>query len=232
VTVRKRTVAARAFVKEIRDSNLVVKENRSDPKSPTIVLSPLAANLSRVFVVGVLLEKDEVKPDSGIYRLRVSDPTGSISAYVSNYQPVAMRQIMNVEPPCFVTVVGRVRTFERDGRVITVIRPEYIAEVDADVRGVWMAETLKATLERLEAFKNGSVPEDVRNMVLEHYGDRTSEYEEVVEKVKDILREEYIIEAVRNEDEPEEDELEEILGEDTEYEDDDFSELLTLSKNH
>jgi len=224
---RKRAVATRAFIKEIRDSNLVVKENKNDPKSPTTVLSPLGANLNRVFVVGVLLEKEEVRPDSGIYRLRISDPTGSMSAYVSNYQPVAMRQIMNVEPPCFVAMVGRVRTFERDGRTITIIRPEYVTEVDADVRSIWMVETLKATVERLEAFKNGSLPDDVRERVLEHYGDRAAEYEEMVERVRDVVREEYIIDAAGKEEELADDELESLLGEDSEAEDFDLGDFVS-----
>ena len=54
--IRSRATAVRAFIKEIRDSKVTTKENSNDPKSPTIVVSPLGAKLNRVFVVGALLD--------------------------------------------------------------------------------------------------------------------------------------------------------------------------------
>ena len=216
--IRSRATAVRAFIKEIRDSKVTTKENSNDPKSPTIVVSPLGAKLNRVFVVGALLDKDEAKPDSGIYRLRIGDPTGTISAYVSNYQPVALRQTLSLDPPCIVAVVGKVRTFERNNRIYTVIRPEYITVVDEETRNHWWLETLKATAERIKALKDGKLPQDVRTIVETHYGDRTKEFEEVVKRVHEILKEEFMIETAKEEEEPTEEELEEILKEDEEIE--------------
>jgi RPA family protein len=62
------------------------------------------------------------------------------------------------EPPAYVAVVGKLRTYERGDRTNVAIEPESIAEVDEATRDAWVAETASQTRERLDAFESGDAP--------------------------------------------------------------------------
>jgi RPA family protein len=62
------------------------------------------------------------------------------------------------EPPAYVAVVGKLRTYERGDRTNVAIEPESITEVDEATRDVWVAETASQTRKRLEAFEIGDAP--------------------------------------------------------------------------
>ena len=195
----RRECAVRAFAIEINSTQHMLK---GEGKQPVYAITPLGAKINRVYFVGVLLEKDEVKPDSGVWRLRIADPTGSIRAYVSHYQPEVLERVLDdLEPFKLVAVVGKLRVIEANGRKIPIIRPETINEVDKDVYNFWLFETLKATEERLENYKN-----DSENLAKKLYGQTDlNKYYQELQKVKDILREEYITNISEQEQIPEED---------------------------
>ena len=81
-----------------------------------------------------------------------------------------------------------------------------------------MARNAEGYRRKNKALKDGKLPQDVRTIVESHYGDRTKEFEEVVKRVHEILKEEFMIETAKEEEEPTEEELEEILKEDEELE--------------
>jgi len=73
--------------------------------------------------------------------------------YAGQYQPEAASKLRDLEPPAYVAVVGKPRTYETDdGTVRVSVRPESITEVDANTRDRWVAETAKRTIERVAAF--------------------------------------------------------------------------------
>ncbi|GAA0519050.1 hypothetical protein SAMN04488066_12234 [Halorubrum aquaticum] len=147
-----REVARRVFASEFNDAGYTFKES-DDERAPVYLLLPTGESANRVFFVGTLTEKEDVGEDSEYWRGRVVDPTGTFFVYAGQYQPEAASKLRDLEPPAYVAVVGKPRTYETDdGTVRVSVRPESITEVDATVRDRWVAETANRTIARVAAF--------------------------------------------------------------------------------
>lgn len=147
-----REVARRTFASEFNDAGYTFKES-DDERAPVYLLLPTGESANRVFFVGTLTEKEDVGEDSEYWRGRIVDPTGTFFVYAGQYQPEAASKLRDLEPPAYVAVVGKPRTYETDdGTVRVSVRPESITEVDASVRDRWVAETAQRTIERVAAF--------------------------------------------------------------------------------
>ena len=148
-----REVARRVFASEFNDSTYTFKES-DDERAPNYALLPTGDRANRVFLVGTLTETEDVGEDSEYWRGRVVDPTGTFFVYAGQYQPEAASILRDTEPPAYVAVVGKPRTYEtEDGTVNVSVRPESIAVVDAATRDRWVVETAERTLDRIEAFE-------------------------------------------------------------------------------
>ncbi|ELY89920.1 RPA family protein [Natrialba taiwanensis] len=146
-----REVARRVFASEFNDSTYTFKES-DDERAPNFALLPTGDRANRVFVVGTLTETEDVGEDSEYWRGRVVDPTGTFFVYAGQYQPEAASMLRETEPPAYVSVVGKPRTYQTDdGSVNVSLRPESIAVVDAATRDRWVVETADRTLDRIEA---------------------------------------------------------------------------------
>jgi RPA family protein len=165
----RREVAYRLFATEYDDadrSHSVSDEERA----PNYVVTPTGARVNRLFVVGVLTEVESVSED--YLRARVVDPTGPFVVYAGQDQPEAMRFLEATEPPTFVAVTGKARTFqpEDSDRVYTSVRPESINEVDAETRDRWVIQAAEATLDRIariaEARATGLAGPDLETTLL------------------------------------------------------------------
>jgi RPA family protein len=115
-------------------------------------------DVNRVFVVGTLIETADVGSDSEYWRGKVFAADSPVYVYASNYQPEAMAALKAAEPPMYVAVVGKLRTYERGDRTNVAIEPESITEVDEATRDSWVAETANQTRKRLDAFETGDAP--------------------------------------------------------------------------
>ncbi|SEK89820.1 RPA family protein [Haloferax larsenii] len=147
-----REVARRVFAQEFNDAGYTFKES-DDERAPVYLLLPTGERANRVFLVGTLTEKDDVGEDNEYWRGRIVDPTGTFFVYAGQYQPEAASALRDLEPPAYVAVVGKPRTYETDDGSINVsVRPESITEVDAATRDRWVSETATRTLERIESF--------------------------------------------------------------------------------
>ncbi|QLG60668.1 RPA family protein [Halorarum salinum] len=147
-----REVARRAFAREYNDGSYTFKESE-DERAPLYLLLPTGERANRVFLVGTLTEKEDVGEDSEYWRGRIVDPTGTFFVYAGQYQPEAASALRELEPPAYVAVVGKPRTYETDdGNVNVSVRPESITAVDAATRDRWVVETARRTLERVERF--------------------------------------------------------------------------------
>ena len=147
-----REVARRVFATEFNDAGYTFKES-DDERAPVYLLLPTGESANRVFFVGTLTEKEDVGEDSEYWRGRIVDPTGTFFVYAGQYQPEAASKLRDTEPPAYVAVVGKPRTYETDdGTVRVSVRPESITEVDAATRDRWVAETARRTIERVAAF--------------------------------------------------------------------------------
>lgn len=147
-TEMNREVAYRLFATEFDDSTFAFSES-DEERAPNYVVTPTGARINRLFLVGVLTEVEQVGDD--ILRGRVVDPTGAFVLYAGQYQPDEQAFLETAEPPTFVAVTGKARTFEPDDsdQVYTSVRPESINQVDAETRDRWTVQTAEHTLERI-----------------------------------------------------------------------------------
>ena len=147
-----REVARRAFATEFNDAGYTFKES-DDDRAPLYALLPTGARANRVFVVGTLMETEDVGDESEYWRGRIVDPTGTFFTYAGQYQPEAAAALRELETPTFVAIVGKPRTYETDeGDVRVSLRPESITVVDQATRDRWVVETAERTIERIGAF--------------------------------------------------------------------------------
>ena len=173
-----REVAQRAFAAEFNDSSYTFKES-DDDRAPVYALLPTGEQANRVFFVGTLTETDDVGEDNEYWQGRIVDPTGTFFVYAGQYQPEAASTLRELEPPAYVAVVGKPRTYETDdGNVTVSVRPESITPVDAATRDRWVAETAERTLERIQAFDDEA--NEYARMAREQYGEELSTYKQAV----------------------------------------------------
>jgi RPA family protein len=171
-----REVARRVFAREFNDASHTFKES-DDERAPVYLLLPTGERANRVFLVGTLTEKEDVGEDDEYWRGRIVDPTGTFFVYAGQYQPDAASTLRDLEPPAYVSVVGKPRTYETDdGSVNVSVRPESITAVDATTRDRWVVETAQRTLERVAAFEDES--NEYARMAREEYDLSVDEYRE------------------------------------------------------
>jgi RPA family protein len=187
-TVPTREVARRAFAREFNDAGYTFKES-DDERAPVYALLPTGERANRVFLAGTLTETEDIGEDSEYWRGRIVDPTGTFFTYAGQYQPEAASALRDLEPPAYVTVVGKPRTFETDdGDVNVSVRPESISVVDADTRDRWVVETAERTLDRIEAFDDDE--NEYAAMAREQYDYGVGPYEDAVVEALQSLEEE------------------------------------------
>ncbi|WP_160135091.1 RPA family protein [Halococcus salsus] len=174
-----RKVARRVFAREFNDATETFKES-DEERAPVYVLLPSGERANRVFFVGTLTETEDVGSDSEYWQGRVVDPTGTFYVYAGQYQPEAASTLREIEPPAYVAVAGKPRTFETDdGQTNVAVRPESITVVDAETRDRWVVETAARTTERIQAFEAD-----------------TNEYARMAEERYDLPLDDYRQEAV------------------------------------
>ncbi|USZ72462.1 hypothetical protein [Natronosalvus halobius] len=146
-----REVAYRVFAGEFDDADYSHAES-DEERAPNYVITPTGARLNRVFVVGALTEVTAVNDE--MLRARVVDPTGAFVVYAGQYQPDELAFLERIDPPAFVAVTGKARTFQPDDSdvVYTSIRPESIATVDPETRERWVVSAAEQTLERVGTY--------------------------------------------------------------------------------
>jgi len=148
-----RETAWRVFATELNSSTLEIKA--TEEKMPSYIVSPLGAKINRILITGVLTEKENVgSEEEPMWRGRIQDVSGSFFINVGKFQPEASAAIADIEAPCFVAAVGRVRSYTTDdGRTFITVRPEHIVKIDEKQRNEWILETAKSTWKRLKDTK-------------------------------------------------------------------------------
>jgi RPA family protein len=179
-TTPTREVAQRVFAREFNDATYTFKES-DDDRAPLYVLLPTGARANRVFIVGTLTETEDVGEDSEYWQGRVVDPNGdTFFMYAGQYQPDAASMLRELEPPAYVAVVGKPRTYEtEEGDINVSVRPESISQVDEATRDRWVVETAQRTLDRITQFDEPSAGE-YAEMAREQYGEDIEPYRQSV----------------------------------------------------
>ncbi|MDD1756870.1 MAG: glycerol dehydrogenase [Methanomassiliicoccales archaeon] len=148
-----RELAWRVFAAEFSSSRLELKGEGD--KAPSHLVTPLGAMINRLFVVGVLTDVDNIGTgEEPLWRARIQDPTGTFYLSSGQYQPEATAALAKIQPPKFVAVVGKARTYSpEEGTMYVSIRPEKVQVVDITTRDHWVLETSKATLRRIDGME-------------------------------------------------------------------------------
>ncbi|WNY29053.1 hypothetical protein MmiEs2_12670 [Methanimicrococcus stummii] len=188
-----REIAVRMFAKELKDSDLVYREEE-EQYAPQYVLTPTGAKANRILISGVLTEVENIGTGAEYYRARISDPTGTFTVYAGQYQAEAARFLSEAQTPSFVTIVGKVTSFKTDdGNTILSIRPEYIQNSDEKDRNIWTLETAEKTYERIVAVEAAGAAEpetetneNIKNAI-EHYMPEFSEYRKMIVQALDAI---------------------------------------------
>ena len=188
-----REVARRVFAGEFNDATYTFKES-DDDRAPVYVLLPTGQRANRVFVVGTLTETEDVGEDAEYWQGRIVDPNGdTFFTYAGQYQPEAASALRDLDPPAYVSVVGKPRTYETDeGDVNVSVRPESITKVDEATRDRWVVETAERTLDRIERFQDataeeGAIPDEYVAMATEEYDLPVENYRRAVVEALESL---------------------------------------------
>ncbi|AIG97654.1 RPA family protein [Archaeoglobus fulgidus] len=221
----KREVARRVFAKELMNSTYTLKDESE--KSPVYVLTPLGLKCNRVFIIGVLTEKEERGEDGSIYRIRVVDQTGSFVGYVGRYQPEAYEALEDIDTLTLVALTAKVRVFEGETGKFVTLRPETISIADPESRDYWVMETAIQTLERIKEMEKGE--KETARLAMEVYNTNLEEYKNAVREAIARVMEDYGEIGVEEEEEEEIEEEEfEVEEEEISFEEEeiDLTELL------
>lgn len=168
-----REIAHRVFAAEFNDATHTFQESDED-RAPVYALLPTGAKANRVFIAGTLTETNNVGTEDEYWQGRIVDPTATVFTYAGQYQSEAAAFLRETEPPAFVAVVGKPRSYETDdGNLNVSLRPEHISVVDAKTRNRWVADTATQTLDRIEAFDDSN---PYARMSKEQYGDNIEQY--------------------------------------------------------
>lgn len=180
-----REVAHRLFAAEFNDATYTFQES-DDDRAPVYALLPTGEKANRVFIVGTLTETNNVGNDEEYWQGRIVDPTDTVFAYAGQYQPEAAAFLREIEPPAFVAIVGKPRSYETDDGMVNVsLRPEHITNVDKQTRQRWVTETASRTLDRVEKFDTDGNP--YARMAREHYGGNIEQYrQQVIEALESL----------------------------------------------
>ncbi|RRJ31189.1 RPA family protein [Halocatena pleomorpha] len=164
------------FATEFNDATYTFKESSED-RAPVYALLPTGERANRVFVAGTLTETQDVGSESEYWQGRVVDPSGTFFVYAGQYQPEAATVLREAEPPVYVSIVGKPRTYETDdGEMNVSLRPESISITDAGTRDRWVVETALRTVERASDAETD--PTEYDQMAAERYERSPEQYKQ------------------------------------------------------
>ena len=144
-----RETAIRVFSKELNSSVKSLKG--SEEMSPTYVVTPLGTMINRVLIAGVLTEIENAgTEEEPMWRGKVQDVAGNFFISVGKFQQEASASMANLEAPCYVSMIGKVRTYTtNDDRTFVSVRPEHIVRIEEQDYFAWLLETARSVWKRL-----------------------------------------------------------------------------------
>lgn len=148
-----REVAWRVFASEYNSSTLEIKGEGE--KAPSYVITPLGAMVNRIFIVGLITDLQNNGTEQEPYwRALLSDGMSKYYIYAGKYNPEATVMLSKLEPPAYVAVVGKSRTYSpEEGKFFVSIRPEKIVAVEESVKDNWVLDAARSTLDRIECME-------------------------------------------------------------------------------
>ena len=148
-----RQIAYRCFSDDLKDVEIV--ERADEEFAAQFVITKSGAKINRIFVVGTLLDIEDVGSGEPFWKLRIADPKGVFIANIGQYSPIQPQDAAEkLVAPCFVSVVAKVKPNEYNEKVSGQLAIESINVVDAATYDRWVDETDALTKARMEKLDN------------------------------------------------------------------------------
>lgn len=145
----KREIAWRIFSDDLKD--VTILEKADEEFAPQYVMTKSGAKVNRVFIVGTLIDLDDIGTDTPFWKLRINDPKGVFTANIGQYSPnQAQDMVETLEYPCYVAIIGKIKAREHDDTIYSSIAVESITLSDVETCERWIAETEELTKARME----------------------------------------------------------------------------------
>lgn len=192
-----RKTAKRVFARELADATHQFKES-DDERAPNWTLFPTGIKANRVLAAGTLTEKEDVGNDNEYWKARIIDNSGAeFYAYAGQYQPDAASFIRRVDPPAYVSTVGKISTYTPDPDddnpepdTYVSLSPEEMTKVDQMTRTNWTIETANHTLARIQRFEDaresGDLSPLMQDAIAEYGGDLETYHQAAVDALEAI----------------------------------------------
>jgi len=146
-----RETAWRVTARELEGS--LEEEKGVGDRSPTYLVSPFGARMSRVLLAGALSPAEPIgrEEPTTFWRARLSDPTGAVGITAGSFQPRAMAQLRSATTSRPAIVVGRAHLYRsRDGVGTVSVRAEGVRAVAEGQEREVLADIVRQTLDRLD----------------------------------------------------------------------------------
>jgi len=149
----KREIAWRVFSDDLK--NVEIVERADEEFAPSFVITASGARVNRVFIVGTLLNIEDVGSGEPFWKLRISDPKGIFNANIGQYSPIQPQDMAeSLEAPTFVAIVAKVKPNSFNDKVSGQLAVESITVVDTKTYDRWVDETTNLTKARMEKLSN------------------------------------------------------------------------------
>lgn len=150
-TTFKRSSVTKMLIAELVRTTHALPKGKDQYDAQTY-LSPTGRTITKVMICGTAIEMEDVGKDSSLWRLRISDPSGTVQVYAGMYQPEAAAAIAQLNVPCFVAVIGKINIYKpEEGSHIVSIRPDSVTIIDGKNRDDFI---LDASLSLIRGVKN------------------------------------------------------------------------------
>jgi len=144
-----RQIAYRCFSDDLKDVEIV--ERADEEFAAQFVITKSGAKINRIFVVGTLLDIEDVGSGEPFWKLHIADPKGVFIANIGQYSPIQPQDAAEkLVAPMFVAVVAKVKPNSFNDKVSGQLAVESITAVDAATYDMWIAETTELTKLRME----------------------------------------------------------------------------------
>lgn len=132
---RKREFAYWIIARELRDS-VVLEDNPEEERSKPYVITPLGSRVRRVLIAGKVTQKNS---EENMTRMTVSDSSGNfyLSAFQNDFGSEGKIALDELELNDTVMVMGRVNSFQNEGKMYFNVNPEIATKIDDVALKYW-----------------------------------------------------------------------------------------------
>lgn len=151
--ITRRNAAVRLFAQELNEATY--ERDREGENEARRYLLPTGKWAHRVFIVGTLVQVVDDNENEGYVRGKIRGPTGEYRIDANDYNPKALEHLRELEPPMYVAITGKVRSFDGNNGPITKISAEHVSDIPPVVYDRWVQETAERTAKRIEDYQGG-----------------------------------------------------------------------------